>query len=215
MLKTFDAFLLNIWELLTYIPRCVIYLWNILIKIVRGGITFMKRFGWFAKFANNSIVSFIFNPRIYSYIFNKIYLLGEIFSKKMKKSYLFRRYMFVIFLVLILFYSYPPSHWGPWYFYQTGVSSYYSKGFWFKKTASGERFIPLFYTAAHKTLPLGITVKVKNLENGKVVYVKINDRGPFVKGRVLDLSSGAARALGFINAGTTRVSIYTKKRIKK
>lgn len=73
------------------------------------------------------------------------------------------------------------------------------------KTASGERFKPLGKTAAHRTLPLHSTVKVTNLKNNKSVVVTINDRGPFVKGRVIDLSLGAARIIGM--TGTQKVSI--------
>lgn len=75
------------------------------------------------------------------------------------------------------------------------------------KTASGERMNPMGMTAAHKTLPLGTKVKVTNLRNQRSVVVRINDRGPFVKGRMIDLSKGAAQKLGFISAGHTRVQI--------
>lgn len=73
------------------------------------------------------------------------------------------------------------------------------------KTASGERMNPAAMTAAHRTLPLGSKIRVTNQSNGKSLVVRINDRGPFIKGRVLDLSKGAARKLGFINAGHTKV----------
>ncbi len=75
------------------------------------------------------------------------------------------------------------------------------------RTASGERMNPAAMTAAHKTLPLGSKVKVTNLRNNRTVVVRINDRGPFVRGRVIDLSKGAAAKLGFISAGHTRVQI--------
>ncbi|MFD1198156.1 septal ring lytic transglycosylase RlpA family protein [Brucella gallinifaecis] len=73
------------------------------------------------------------------------------------------------------------------------------------RTASGERMNPAGLTAAHKTLPLGTKVKVTNQRNGKSLVVRINDRGPFIKGRILDLSKGAALRLGFINSGHTNV----------
>lgn len=73
------------------------------------------------------------------------------------------------------------------------------------RTASGERMNPAGLTAAHRTLPLGSKVKVTNQRNGKSLVVRINDRGPFIKGRVLDLSKGAAGRLGFIGAGHTKV----------
>jgi rare lipoprotein A len=75
------------------------------------------------------------------------------------------------------------------------------------RTASGEMMNPSAMTAAHKTLPLGSKVKVTNLRNGKAVVVRINDRGPFIKGRLIDLSKGAAQRLDFIGAGHTRVQI--------
>lgn len=73
------------------------------------------------------------------------------------------------------------------------------------KTASGERMNPKKLTAAHRELGFGTRLKVVNKRNGKTVVVRINDRGPFAKGRVLDLSRAAARRLGFVNAGTARV----------
>ena len=73
------------------------------------------------------------------------------------------------------------------------------------RTASGERMNPMGMTAAHKTLPLGSKVKVTNLRNQRSVVVRINDRGPFVRGRIIDLAKGSARALGM--GGTTYVSL--------
>ncbi|WP_061972840.1 septal ring lytic transglycosylase RlpA family protein [Aureimonas sp. AU40] len=75
------------------------------------------------------------------------------------------------------------------------------------RTASGERMNPSAMTAAHKTLPLGSKVKVTNLRNNRSVVVRINDRGPFIKGRLIDLSKGAAAKLGFVSAGHTQVQI--------
>lgn len=74
-------------------------------------------------------------------------------------------------------------------------------------TASGERMNPAAMTAAHRTLPFGSRVRVTNMRNGNSVIVRINDRGPFVKGRVLDLSRAAARKLGFVRAGHTKVCL--------
>lgn len=90
---------------------------------------------------------------------------------------------------------------------QEGVASWYGNEFHGRPTASGEIFDQDGLTAAHRTLPLGTTAKVTNLENGKEVVLKVNDRGPFVRGRVLDCSRGAARALGFIGAGMAKVRI--------
>lgn len=88
-----------------------------------------------------------------------------------------------------------------------GEASWYGPGFQGKKTASGEIFDDSKLTAAHKTIPLGSKAKVTNLTNGKSVEVKINDRGPFIDGRMVDLSQAAAKALGMIDRGTARVQI--------
>jgi rare lipoprotein A len=87
---------------------------------------------------------------------------------------------------------------------QTGKASYYRHG---KRTANGERFNPHDYTAAHRTLPFGTRVLVTNLKNGKSVIVRINDRGPHVKGRIIDLSLGAAHVVGLTALGITQVKI--------
>lgn len=87
-------------------------------------------------------------------------------------------------------------------FAQCGRASWYALN---SKTASGERMNPSALTAAHRSLPFGTKVKVTNKNNGKSVVVRINDRGPFIRGRVLDLSKGAARQLGFVQSGHTSV----------
>ncbi|MBM3463956.1 MAG: septal ring lytic transglycosylase RlpA family protein [Armatimonadetes bacterium] len=91
--------------------------------------------------------------------------------------------------------------------YQRGVASWYGPGFHGRPTASGQRFNRYGMTAAHPSLPLGSRITVVNLGNGRSVDVVVNDRGPFVGGRVLDLSEGAAEQLGFKRAGTARVEI--------
>ena len=89
---------------------------------------------------------------------------------------------------------------------ETGLASYYNDYFAGKTTASGERYNPNLLTAAHKSLPLGTIIKVINLDNNKSVIVKVNDRGPYVRGRILDLSRAAAVQLGLIQSGYARVS---------
>jgi rare lipoprotein A len=84
-----------------------------------------------------------------------------------------------------------------------GVASYYSEG---ARVASGARFDPEGLTAAHPSLPFGTRLKVSDPKSGKSVVVTVNDRGPFVRGRVLDLSRGAARALGMESRGINRVT---------
>jgi rare lipoprotein A len=87
-------------------------------------------------------------------------------------------------------------------FAQCGRASWYALH---SRTASGERMDPSELTAAHRTLPFGTRLKVTNQRNGKSVVVRINDRGPFVRGRMLDLSRGAARRIGMIDAGHASV----------
>ena len=89
---------------------------------------------------------------------------------------------------------------------QEGLASVYGKHFNGQTTASGERYDSRALTAAHRTLPMGTRIRVTNLENGKSVRVRINDRGPHVRGRIVDLSSSAAAALGF-DTGVARVRI--------
>lgn len=89
----------------------------------------------------------------------------------------------------------------------TGIASFYGGSHHGGPTASGERFNQNAMTAAHRSAPLGSTMRVTNLNNGKSVVVRINDRGPFVRGRVIDVSRGAAEALGFVSAGLTRVKL--------
>ena len=90
---------------------------------------------------------------------------------------------------------------------QIGIASYYGKKFHKKRTANGEIFNMYKVSAAHKSYPLGTKVRVTNLENGKSIKLVINDRGPFVKGRIIDLSYRAARKLDFVSQGTTKVRI--------
>jgi rare lipoprotein A len=90
---------------------------------------------------------------------------------------------------------------------RVGQASWYGPGFSGRKTASGDLFDEEKFTAAHKTIALGSRAKVTNLANGKSVEVEINDRGPFVQGRIIDLSQAAAQALGIIDRGTARVRV--------
>jgi len=90
---------------------------------------------------------------------------------------------------------------------EIGIASWYGKDFHGKKTANGEVFNMHDMTAAHKTLPLPTFIHVKNFDNGKETLVRVNDRGPFSKGRILDLSYAAAEKLDMIDAGTARVKL--------
>jgi rare lipoprotein A len=91
--------------------------------------------------------------------------------------------------------------------YQVGMASWYGSYFQGKDTASGEPYNMYDLTAAHPTLPLGTMVKVTNLRNGRSIIVKVNDRGPVVPGRIIDLSYNAARALNFRNKGLAHVRL--------
>jgi rare lipoprotein A len=92
-------------------------------------------------------------------------------------------------------------------FVQTGLASWYGKDFHGKKTSNGEIYNMHAMTAAHKTLPLGVFVKVYNTKNGRETIVRINDRGPFVRGRIIDLSYAAAKKIGIDVAGTAFVRV--------
>ena len=109
----------------------------------------------------------------------------------------------------------PYKVFGKWYqplpdskgFRQRGIASWYGKNFHGKKTSNGEIYDMYAMTAAHKTLPLGTYVRVQHLENKRELEVRINDRGPFVRGRIIDLSYTAAKKLGIVGPGTADVEI--------
>lgn len=105
------------------------------------------------------------------------------------------------FICLGLIASLAPAQAGP---IQCGMASWYAMT---SRTASGERANPNMMTAAHRNLPFGSVVTVVNLDNGKTVKVRINDRGPFVKSRVIDVTRQAAKELGFLGRGVARVKV--------
>jgi rare lipoprotein A len=104
---------------------------------------------------------------------------------------------------------------GKWYYprtdahgyRETGVASWYGHQFHGRKTANGEVYDMHAVSAAHKTLPFNTVVRVHNLDNGRTLTVRVNDRGPFVHGRIIDLSYGAAQAIGLVGPGTARVEV--------
>ena len=100
-------------------------------------------------------------------------------------------------ILLIIILSYP----------QYGNASWYGGKFHGRQTANGERFNKHSFTVAHKQLPFGTVIRVTNLRNGKDVYVRVTDRGPFIKGRIVDLSLAAAEAIGFNGRGVIRIKI--------
>lgn len=97
---------------------------------------------------------------------------------------------------------------------ETGVASWYGKDFHGRLTANGERYNMHANTAAHKLLPFGTQVKVTNLDNGKSIVTRINDRGPFIGNRIIDMSYAGARALGMVNKGTANVRVETVGAVK-
>jgi rare lipoprotein A len=88
-----------------------------------------------------------------------------------------------------------------------GIASYYANDFHGKQTSNGEIFDMNAFTAAHRTFPFGTKVRVTNLENNKIVVVRVNDRGPFKEGRMMDLSMGAAKEIDLIRTGTAHVRL--------
>lgn len=110
---------------------------------------------------------------------------------------------------------------GTWYYPhvqpdydETGIASWYGPRFYGKRTANGEIFNANALTAAHRTLPMPVNVRVTNLENGRSLVVRVNDRGPYAKGRIIDLSERAAKLLGYYRQGTARVRVTYLDRAK-
>jgi rare lipoprotein A len=94
------------------------------------------------------------------------------------------------------------------------MASWYGKDFHGRKTANGETYDMYGTSAAHRILPLGTVIRVTNLDNFKSITVRINDRGPFARNRILDLSYGAAKELGYVAQGTARVKIETEEPVR-
>jgi len=123
----------------------------------------------------------------------------------------------IAFLLCLLFFGcapkripYPPYEPGKEIRYrETGIASWYGEDFHGRKTANGETYDMHAMTAAHRTLPFGTRVRVTNLGNGRQTEVRINDRGPFIPGRIIDLSRSGAKELGMIGPGTARVLVET------
>lgn len=127
-------------------------------------------------------------------------------------SYLRAIFVFSLFMALLSFINgcsivkktTPPEEFD---YKKTGIASYYAKKFQYRKTASGEIYDDNLMTAAHRTLPFGTDVVVTNLNNGKSVKVTINDRGPFIKKRIIDLTRAAFAKIENIDKGIAKVAI--------
>ena len=111
---------------------------------------------------------------------------------------------------------------GKWYYpkedynyKEVGVASWYGEDFHAKRTANGEKYDMYSLTAAHRTLPLPSIVKVTNLENGRSLVLRVNDRGPYAKNRIIDVSKRASQLLGFQAQGTTKVRVEVMEKESK
>jgi rare lipoprotein A len=122
-----------------------------------------------------------------------------------------RRYLIVAWIVVSLLgcagKRAPQSTVDPRGYTEKGIASWYGRKYHGRMTANGERYDMHALTAAHRTLPFGVVVEVTNLENRREIRVRINDRGPFVDDRIIDLSYAAARELGMLESGLARVRI--------
>jgi len=126
------------------------------------------------------------------------------FFRNLRQNTRFRRALQCILIALVVYFSFGYLHdrYG-----RVGIASYYSRRSHGRKTASGKRFNMYKLTAAHRRYPFGTVVKVVNLENERTVTVTINDRGPYKKGRIIDLSWEAARQLDMLKKGIAKVKI--------
>ncbi|MGC9324583.1 MAG: septal ring lytic transglycosylase RlpA family protein [Desulfomonilia bacterium] len=121
----------------------------------------------------------------------------------------YRAFLILVGFILVSGCSHVPRHGSSWV--QIGTASWYGEDFHGKPTATGETYNMYGCSAAHKTLPLGSTVRVTNLTNGRTIIVPINDRGPYVGDRIIDMSYGAARHLGMVEEGLAKVRVEVLK----
>ena len=123
------------------------------------------------------------------------------------------RHLFIITIALVISSCASSAHRPPYKigYVERGIASWYGEAFHGKPTSSGEIYNMYDLTAAHKLMPLGTVAKITNLENDQSVVVKINDRGPFIEGRIIDLSYSAAREIGMAEKGLSRVEIEVMK----
>ncbi len=123
------------------------------------------------------------------------------------------RHLFIVIVVFIISSCTMPAQRSPYAagYVERGVASWYGEDFHGRPTSSGEIYNMYDLTAAHKLMPLGTVAKITHLDNGRSVVVKINDRGPFVDGRVIDLSYSAASEIGMVEEGVSKVEIKVLK----
>jgi hypothetical protein len=198
-----DALLLLLWRLCCLVGDAVRRLWHGVAHLALGGKR--RRETGLGRFLRTSGLSYLGESVAESW---------DRLADRIDRSAPARRVFFVVVSLILCLLWYPPSHWGPWHHYQRGVASHYGVGFYFRRTANGEWFYPGKICAAHNRLPLGTTVKVINRNNGRSLVLRVADRGPFVDGRILDLSTAAAKRLGMTRDGTAEVDIYTRRPLR-
>lgn len=210
LLNLSDGFCAVIWTLFIFLNRVVGFALLLLGKVIAAIWSILCLLWPLNKIASGINAFFRELHSIIKPIFKSIGTCYEKFLTKTAKSFVLKRIFVPILLILLFLAIYPPSHWGYWKLKEQGIASYYGYGFYFRQTASGQRYWPWRCSAASLTLPLGTIAKVVNKNNGQSVYVEINDRGPYVNGRILDLSFVAALKLGMIHHGIIPVDIYTR-----
>ncbi|MFA6566986.1 MAG: septal ring lytic transglycosylase RlpA family protein [Victivallales bacterium] len=219
-MRFIDNILEILWNLLGVLGKVASFLLSVAVKIlaafwdflcgVRGLRRFTDRMNVFfrgTENAWNSSLAVVFREGISGFFLHLKNLIET--SRRV------RIWFFIMLFTVLFLWFHPPYKWGPWHYHESGKASYYGSGFYFNRTAGGERFLPFRYTAAHRTLPIGITVMVVNKDNHAKVYVRINDRGPFSGNRIMDLSKSAADEIGIAGNGTADVEIYTRKKYGK
>ncbi len=217
LLKIFDLIGIIWWEFFRFTVKIIILTIKAIFNLLKRALDVFCNIKSCHKICC-IIKSFFYTiGQICYYLFIIFWLLGLFTRKKCDNSAIARRFfLFSSFIAAILYYYFftPPFDWGTWYYVEQGVASHYGKGFYFNRTASGNLFLPgPFYTAAHRTLPLGTLVLVVNNNNHRRLVVRINDRGPFISGRDIDLTNAAAARLDIIHNGTAPVTIYSKNKI--
>ena len=211
LLETFDIVCATVWVIVLIINR--MFFWTC---IVLGRCLFVF---WFLlslvwPFSKISKDVNIFFRGVYKFLQPLFRLISRYYKKllgQISESRVLKRPAFIVTLILVVLLIYPPTYWGKWSLVEKGIASYYGSRFFFRQTASTERYYPWRVSAASLTLPLGTIAKVVNRNNGLTVYVEINDRGPHIKGRILDLSFMAALRLGMLRHGLVPVDIYIKE----
>ena len=219
ILLGFDWCLERVWELLGFM--CLI-IWCICCLFGRGAVLLWHRLGKVGKCHGvwlkfSSFFRFMETAAALILIYPVRWFV--VFKKRLDNSAGVRRTMLLVVVIIYLIIRQPflmPWDWGVWDSYQRGVASWYGSGFYFSRTASGEFFLPgPFMTAAHKTLPFGTRVLVRNISNGRKAVVTINDDGPHIKGRIIDLSWFAAWRLGITGPGTALVVLSVRPETKR